>query len=230
MVKNPAVILKVIAANCYFYIKETTKLKDKLKQTLKSLTKGFKDIPGDRKVLLEELAIYIKGKLSLQKEVNIIFICTHNSRRSHMAQIWSAAAAHYYNIKKINTYSGGTQKTAFHPNAIKALKTAGFKIKKLDDKSNPKYRVKFDKNEKPIICFSKKFSHKKNPQKDFVAVMTCSDADESCPVVSGAEYRTTIKYEDPKKFDSTPQAQDMYVARSQKIGAEMMYVLSKVAE
>jgi arsenate reductase len=60
--------------------------------------------------------------------------------------------------------------------------------------------------------------------------MTCSDADESCPVVSGAEYRTTINYEDPKKFDSTPQAQDMYVTRSQKIGTEMMYVLSKVAE
>jgi len=205
-------------------------LTDKLNQTLKSLRRGFKDIPGDRRVLLEELAIYIKGKLISQKEVNLIFICTHNSRRSHMAQIWSYAAAYYYDIQNINTFSGGTQKTAFHPMAVKALTKAGFKIKKLDDKSNPKYRVKIDKNEHALICYSKKYNHKKNPKKDFVAVMTCSDADESCPVISGAEYRTTINYDDPKKFDGKPQAEEMYLERSEQIGTEMMYVFSKVAE
>ena len=229
MVKNLAVTRKVIVANSYFCKKGTTELTDKLNQTLNSLKKGFKDIPGDRRALLEELAIYIKGKLLSQKEVNLVFICTHNSRRSHMAQIWSCAAAYYYDIQNINTFSGGTLKTAFHPMAVKALQKAGFKIKKLDDKSNPKYRVKIDKKGHPLICYSKRYNHKKNPQKDFVAVMTCSDADESCPVIPGAEYRTTIKYDDPKKFDGKPEAEEMYLERSEQIGREMLYVFSKVA-
>ena len=60
--------------------------------------------------------------------------------------------------------------------------------------------------------------------------MTCSDADESCPVITGAEYRTTIKYEDPKQFDGTPQAEAGYEERSRQIGTEMLYVFSKVKE
>jgi arsenate reductase len=120
-------------------------LTDTLKQTSESLIKGFEAILEDRKALLDELAIYIKGKLISRKEVNLIFICTHNSRRSHMAQIWAQAAAIYYNIPNIKTFSGGTQKTAFNIQAVNALKKAGFKIKALSEKSNPKYRVKSQK-------------------------------------------------------------------------------------
>jgi len=203
-------------------------LTEKLNHTSESLVKGFEGILEDRKALLEELAIYIKGKLISQKEVNLIFICTHNSRRSHMAQIWAQAASEYYQIPGINTYSGGTQKTAFNIQAVNALKKAGFKIKTISEGSNPKYRIKTAKDTEPMVCFSKKYNHKDNPQKNFVAVMTCSDADESCPVITGAEYRTTIKYEDPKQFDGTPQAAAGYEERSIQIGTEMMYVFSKV--
>jgi protein-tyrosine-phosphatase len=209
--------------------KATTKLTDTLKQTSESLIKDFEAILEDRKALLDELAIYIKGKLISRKEVNLIFICTHNSRRSHMAQIWAQAAAVHYNIPNIKTFSGGTQKTAFNIQAVNALKKAGFKIKALSEKSNPKYRVKMSADASPLICFSKKYNHKSNPQQDFVAVMTCSDADESCPVITGAEYRTTIKYEDPKLFDGTDQAAAAYEARSRQIGTEMLYVFCKVA-
>lgn len=201
---------------------------EKLNQTSESLVKGFEGILEDRKALLKELAIYIKGKLISHKEVNLIFICTHNSRRSHMAQIWAQFAASYYGIDGIKTYSGGTQNTAFNPKAVDALKKAGIKIKAISEGSNPKYRVKISKELEPLICFSKKYNHKSNPQKEFVAIMTCSDADESCPVITGAEYRTTIKYEDPKNFDGTPEAEHAYEERSLQIGTEMMYVFSKV--
>lgn len=200
-----------------------------LEQTSESIIKDFGAILEDRKALLDELAIYIKGKLISRKEVNLIFICTHNSRRSHLAQIWAQAAAVYYSIPNIKTFSGGTQKTAFNIQVVNALKKAGFKIKALSEKSNPKYRVKMSKDASPLICFSKKYDHKSNPQQDFVAVMTCSDADESCPVITGAEYRTTIKYEDPKLFDGTDQAAAAYEERSRQIGTEMFYVFSKVA-
>lgn len=202
---------------------------DILKQTSESLSKDFEAILEDRKALLDELAIYIKGKLTSRTDVNLIFICTHNSRRSHMAQIWAQAAATFYNVPKIRTFSGGTQKTAFNLNAVNALKKAGFNIKALTEKSNPKYRVQISKEVEPLICFSKKYNHKSNPQQNFVAIMTCSDADASCPVVTGAEYRTTIKYEDPKAFDGTENAARAYEERSRQIGTEMLYVFNKVA-
>ncbi len=213
------------------FLPETTaQLIEKLKTTSESLIKGFDTISENRKTLLDELSIYVAGKLKSHKEVNLVFICTHNSRRSHMAQIWAQAAAYFYEIKNVKTFSGGTQKTAFNSYAVDAMKKAGFKIKKQEEGSNPKYKVKFSKSEKPLVCFSKKYNHKKNPQQDFVAVMTCSDADESCPVIVGAEYRTTITYEDPKIFDGTDNAAAAYEERSLQIGTEMMYVFKKVAD
>ena len=203
---------------------------EKLTQLSESLIKDSDLIANDRKNLLDELSIYIKGKLKSSKEVNLIFICTHNSRRSHLAQIWAQTAAAYYNIEKLFTYSGGTEKTAFNPAAVETLKKAGFKISIEKEGKNPRYRVSFDKKAKPIICFSKIYSHRKNPSDGFVAIMTCSDADEACPIVSGADYRTTIKYDDPKLFDGTDQQESAYWERSLQIGREMFYVIRKVAE
>lgn len=203
---------------------------EKLTQTSESLIKDSELIPDERKDLLNELSIYIKEKLISRKEVNLIFICTHNSRRSHMAQIWAQAAANYFSIENIKTYSGGTQKTSFNSTAVEALKSAGFKISIEKEGNNPTYKVKYDKMAKPLICFSKVYNHKKNPPDGFVAIMTCSDADEACPVVSGADYRTTIKYEDPKKFDGTDKQKDAYSERSKQIGQEMFYVFRKVYE
>ncbi len=203
---------------------------DKLSHSSESLIKGSELISEDRKELLDELSIYIKGKLISSKEVRLLFICTHNSRRSHMAQIWAQTAAHYYHIDKIKTYSGGTQKTAFNKSAINALKKAGFKISIEKEGKNPKYKIRFAKKADPLVCFSKKYDHRKNPGDGFVAIMTCSDADEECPVVQGAEYRTSIQYDDPKKFDGTDKQEEAYLERSEQIGREMFYVFGKVAE
>ena len=203
---------------------------EKLTLTTESLIKDSVLISKDRKALLKELSIYIKGKLKSKKEVNLIFICTHNSRRSHMAQIWAQTAAYYYKIENLTTYSGGTQKTAFNKSAVEALKSCGFKIRMEKEGKNPRYKVRYDKKAKPLICFSKVYNHKKNPSDGFVAIMTCSDADEACPIVSGADYRTSIKYEDPKKFDGTDRQEEAYLERSMQIGREMFYVFRKVRE
>lgn len=202
---------------------------EKLKKTSKSLMSNFEVIPKERKVLLDELAMYIRNKLNTSKEVQLIFICTHNSRRSHLAQVWAQAAANFYNVQGIKTYSGGTEETAFNTSAVNALKKAGFKINTLKEGKNPKYNVRFAKKAEPIICFSKEYNHKKNPKDGFVAIMTCSDADEACPVVEGAHYRTKIQYEDPKKFDGTEQEASKYEERSLQIGREMFYVFKNVS-
>lgn len=208
----------------------TKEIFDKLAITTESLIGDFGCIPEERKHLLDELCLYIVSKLGSKSEINLVFICTHNSRRSHMAQLWAQAAAYHYHVPHINTFSGGTQKTAFNSAAVHALKDAGFKFSLEKEGKNPKYKVEFTKSkDHALICFSKLYDHKKNPKENFVAVMTCSEADEACPVISGASYRTTISYDDPKKFDGKENQLEAYQERSKQIGREMLYVFSRVA-
>ena len=209
------------------FVKKSEKLFHKLAHTSESLIKDSDLIPDERKRLLKELSLYLKEKS--RKEVCLIFICTHNSRRSHMAQIWAQAAANYFEIENIKTYSGGTHKTAFNKSAVNALKKAGFKINVEKEGKNPKYKVRYAKKTDPLICYSKLYDHRNNPSEGFVAIMTCSDANEACPVIVGADYRTTITYEDPKKFDGTDKEASAYEERSLQIGREMFYVFGKVS-
>ncbi|MDP6908213.1 MAG: protein-tyrosine-phosphatase, partial [Flavobacteriales bacterium] len=181
----------------------------------------------DRKSVLEDLAAYIKENLSHEKKVKLIFICTHNSRRSHFGQIWAETAASYFGIDNLEAYSGGTEATAFNPRAVAAVERAGFTIDKASGE-NPRYQVSLSEESKPMVCFSKKFDHSTNPTQKFAAVMTCSDADENCPFVPGAEYRARITYNDPKAADGTLEESLVYDKRCAQIAREMFYVFSKV--
>lgn len=201
---------------------------NEVEKKIMQLKNSFNLIPGERKKLLNQFAEYISNKLKDGKEVNLTFICTHNSRRSHISQIWAQTAAEYYGIPNIKCYSGGTEATAFNPRAVKAMQKAGFKIEKKDDSDNPAYLVHYSDDKKPVECFSKVYSDEYNPQKDFAAIMTCSDADENCPVVFGAEARFPIRYEDPKEYDGTELEEEKYDERVEQIGREMVYTFNLV--
>ena len=188
----------------------------------------FDSIPSGRLILLRDLARYISGKKSEHKPVNLIFICTHNSRRSHMSHLWAVAASIYYNITGVNCFSGGTEATSFNYRAVEALQNSGFQIVKKDDSSNPIYLVSMADNSEPIETFSKRYDDPFNPQLDFAAIMTCSEADEACPVVIGADARFSVSYNDPKEADGTAMEAERYAARSRQIAAEMLYLFSKV--
>ena len=162
-----------------------------LQTYISDLESGFHSIPVSRKEQLGKLSDYINQKLESDESARLNFICTHNSRRSHLAQIWTAVAAHHYEIQNIETYSGGTEATAFNQRAVAALERAGFKITNPGGE-NPKYNIHFGDDPDPIICFSKTFDDPVNPDKEFAAIMTCSDADENCPFVPGAEYRIPV--------------------------------------
>jgi arsenate reductase len=156
------------------------------------------------------------------------FICTHNSRRSHLSQVWAQTIAHYFAIKNVFCYSGGTEATALFPMAAKTLKTSGFQIKTISKNDNPVYSIKYSNNTHPIIGFSKKFDDDFNPKSEFVAIMTCDSANEACPIVSGAEKRIPITFEDPKAFDNTPQQEEKYAERSLQIATELFYVFTQI--
>ena len=191
-------------------------------------TLDFKSITSERKIILQPLINFIQNKVNKQQEIRLNLICTHNSRRSHLSQVWAQTAAAHFNIKNVFCYSGGTEATAFFPVAAKTLEQSGFKIKIIAEGSNPIYTIKYAPNEHPIICFSKTYDDDFNPQSEFAAILTCSQADGGCPFIAGAEMRIPITFEDPKAFDNTPQQAEKYQERSLQIATEMFYVFSKI--
>ena len=192
------------------------------------LTQNFDSIPNDRKTLLDKITAYIKSKQKEHKDIKLVYICTHNSRRSHFGQVWAQVAAYYYSIKNVYCYSGGTEATTFNTNAINALKRIGFDIKAINEEKNTTYHLYYDENEEPIVCFSKVYNHPQNPQAEFAAIMTCSDAEENCPYIPGVELRIGTTYNDPKAFDNKPEQDDKYDERCQQIALETFYVFSKL--
>jgi arsenate reductase (thioredoxin) len=199
---------------------------ENLSKTIKSVA----EIPvsEERKEILNALVDYIQSKVTNHEEVRLNFICTHNSRRSHLSQIWAQTMAFHFGIKNVFCYSGGTEATAMFPKVGETLQNQGFQIEKLSEEKNPVYAVKFNENEHSLICFSKVFDSAFNPQSHFAAIMTCSQADEGCPFIAGAEKRLPIRYDDPKAYDGTEFMNAKYAERSLEIASEMHYVFSQI--
>ena len=186
-----------------------------------------KSVSSERQNSLKPLIDYIEEKLINNKQVSLNFICTHNSRRSHLAQVWAQTIAHYFNFNNVFCFSGGTETTAIYIAALKALIHSGFEIEKISENENPVYNIKYSLHQMPVICFSKCFDHSINPSIDFAAILTCSDAEKECPYISGADIRILMPFEDPKSYDNTSQQDEKYLERSLQIATEMKYIFSK---
>ncbi|MFD1161359.1 arsenate-mycothiol transferase ArsC [Hwangdonia seohaensis] len=207
-------------------ITEKTTLYTEIKRVINAL--NIDGISNERKAILQPLADFIQAKVSNHQEIRINFICTHNSRRSHLSQVWAQTLAYYLNIKNVFCYSGGTETTALFPMVAKTLRNSGFQIKTISKSENPIYAIKYADNAHPIIGFSKKMDDDFNPKSGLVAVMTCDSANEACPLVPGAEQRVPITFVDPKAFDNTPQQVEKYHERSLQIATELFYVFSQI--
>ena len=88
----------------------------------------FGQIEETRKPLLLELANYIRQCKTKEQMVQLTFLCTHNSRRSHFSQIWAKVAADYYQIGALKTFSGGTEATAMNERVVESLRRIGMDI------------------------------------------------------------------------------------------------------
>jgi len=185
-------------------------------------------ISEERKEVLLSLVDYIQEKVNSGESIRLNFICTHNSRRSHLSQIWAQAMAYHVGLKNVSCYSGGTEATAIFTKVLETITMQGFQVLKLSENNNPVVAVKFAANENPIICFSKTYDDPFNPSTQFGAVMTCNNADVGCPIVLGAEARFPIKYDDPKAYDGTPLQTEKYAERSLDIAREMRWVFSQI--
>ena len=188
----------------------------------------FDRIPDERAALLQRLADYVAARRREGRPARLTFICTHNSRRSHLAQLWAREAATRFGLDNVETYSGGTEATAFAPQAVAALRRAGFRIEQTGRGENPVYRIGDPNDAPPQQAFSKVYDQPPNPGAGFCAVMTCAEADAGCPIVPGAAARIALPYEDPKAFDGTRLETEIYDARCRQIAREMVYVFSRV--
>ena len=207
---------------------KSIKMYKNLVETINNVT-TFQNIREERKNILRPLIDFVQQKVNNSQEISINFICTHNSRRSHLSQVWAQVAAAYYTIPNVHCYSGGTEETALFPKVAETLTHQGLSIFKIADTDNPVYAIKYSDNSLPIVGFSKKYDSPFNPVSAFVAIMTCSQADGGCPFIAGAEKRIPITFEDPKISDNTQEQSKVYADRSLQIATEMFYVFSKIS-
>lgn len=206
----------------------TTALLPRLEKTVQNLKRNFNQISPERKTVLDALTGFAQEKMEQGEQINLNFICTHNSRRSHIAQLWAQAAGFYFSIPNLTAFSGGTEATAFNPRAVQAMREAGFEISTVTEGNNPVYSVGYSDESPRVKVFSKRYDDPVNPTHNFAAVMTCSHADENCPLIPGADKRIALTYDDPKDFDGTPDETAKYRERVLEIGRDILYAFSNV--
>ncbi|MFT4683761.1 MAG: arsenate reductase [Urechidicola sp.] len=187
-------------------------------------------IPIDRRDFLTSIAEKIVEQRHKLKKVRLNFICTHNSRRSQLAQVWAHYAIDNYKLRKIKSFSGGTETTAFHKNTVKTLQEVGFKFKLIEfSHTNPIYEITSKNMKKPIIGFSKIYNNESNKH-PFIAITNCSSAEENCPFIPDAVHRFHLPYEDPKSSDDTTFTQKKYLETNQIIASEMNFLFQQVSD
>lgn len=190
-------------------------------------------IPAERGKALKRVSAYVSERLRSGEPVRLTFICTHNSRRSQMAQIWAQTAAEFFAVPGVSAFSGGTEATAFDPRAVSAIAQAGFRVERNsndDNDDNPLYFVHAGDDLPPVRAFSKAYLDPSNLRHGFCAVLTCSSADRDCPVIASADERVLLPYEDPKSSDGTDRETTRYDATCREICREMVWLFAKAAE
>ncbi len=209
---------------------ELGKLIEPLRPYVKQILGELDQVSAQRRARLDEIAAEIATRLKYRKSANLTFICSHNSRRSHMSQLWAQTAAHYYGFDKVHSFSGGTEATACNTRTVTALRKVGFSVVSTTTGENPEYLIQYSDARPPVRAYSKLYDARGNPKEDFIALMCCNKADKTCPIVLGATSRYALHYVDPKLCDDTAEETATYNERCREIAREMFYIMSRVPQ
>ena len=202
---------------------------DPVKKLIRSLEGEEFLIDEDRQTLLLSISEVIQEELKERGKAELIVICTHNSRRSQVGEVWLQAGSDHYNLQQVEAYSGGTEQTAFNPRMVKALTKAGFMINLFESGDNPIYQIQYSyAGWRERQLFSKKYNDSFNPTADFIAILVCDQADEDCPLVVGARHRFFVPYADPKKYDEQLNESFQYDLTVKEIGREFLFMLKNI--
>lgn len=183
-------------------------------------------ISEERKALLLTAAEAIYNHYKEKGILQMVFVCTHNSRRSQLSEVLALLAAQQYNLS-VSTFSAGTEATAVHENTMLALKEVGVSYSTIQQENQVAYSLT-GKEMAEKTLFSKTLTHESLPTSDFFAFMTCDQAAENCPFVPGAVKRIPLTYKDPKVSDNTPEALATYGKTATQILSEMMFIFAQI--
>lgn len=115
----------------------------------------------------------------MTNQTRVLFLCTHNSARSQMAEGLLRDLAG----KRFEAASAGTEATHVRPLAIRAMDEIGVDISEQESKTLDRY-------------LGEPF--------DYV-ITVCDDANEACPFFPGAERRLHWSLPDPSAAEGTEQ-------------------------
>ena len=112
-------------------------------------------------------------------KARILFVCTHNSARSQMAE----GLLRHLAGDRFEAHSAGTEATLVRPLAIRAMGEIGVDISGQESKTLERY-------------LGEPF--------DFV-ITVCDEANEACPFFPGATNRLHWSFEDPSRAEGTEE-------------------------
>ncbi len=221
-----------------------TRLLARLKDYADALTASFDMIGETHRQAGQKLADWIAKNYQPGKPLDVIVVCTGNSRRSILGSTLGNIAAAYYGMPEIRFHSGGTAPTAFNARTVKALKEIGVEIEPTGKEAargepqtpNPVYRVCWgtpggsDQEVLESTEFSKRYDDQANPQNSFAALMVCGEADAACPFVKGSTLRVSMPYLDPKIYDGGAYESAKYAERRDDIGRLILSVMMQARQ
>ncbi len=208
------------------------------------LTTSYDMIDERHRLAGQKLADWIIANYRPGKPLDVVVVCTGNSRRSMLGATMGNIAAAYYGMPEVRFHSGGTAPTAFNPRTVNALKEIGVEVEPIGKEAargepktaNPLYRVRWGspgETGEPVLEateFSKHYSDSTNPQLGFAALMVCGEADAACPFVKGAALRVSMPYLDPKIYDGGAYETAKYAERRDDIGRLMLAVMMQARQ
>jgi arsenate reductase len=202
----------------------------KIRAHADALTTSFDMIDEPHRRAGETLAEWIAANYQTGRPLNVIVVCTGNSRRSILGSTMGNIAAAYCGMPEIRFQSGGTAPTAFNGRTVATLKEIGVEVEPLGDEAprgepktaNPRYRVRWGTPGLETVEFSKHYADPANPHAGFAALMVCGEADAACPFVKGATLRVSMPYLDPKIYDDSTFETAKYAERRDDIGRLML--------
>ena len=105
-----------------------TRLFAPLREHAERLSSSFEGMTPQHREAGETLARWIAANYRPGSPLNVIVVCTGNSRRSILGSSMGNLAAAYHGLPEIRFHSGGTDPTAFNPRTVSTLRAIGFEI------------------------------------------------------------------------------------------------------
>jgi arsenate reductase (thioredoxin) len=217
------------------------RLLPKIREHADFLTTSFDMIDETHRRAGQKLVDWVAKNYRPGQPLNVVVVCTGNSRRSILGATMGNVASAYYGMPEIRFHSGGTAPTAFNIRTVNALKEIGVEVVPTGKEAargepqtaNPVLVVRWSNPETggmpmEAIEYSKHYGDPTNPQQGFAALMVCGEADAACPFVKGATLRVSMPYLDPKIYDGRAYESANYAERRDDMARLMLSVMMQV--